>query len=88
MTLEEVQQDLTRLHRDEMTTIVVCNKMDRNPYFSPKKLKDLLANGQRLIANSPPKDQRPKTKDQLTIHLSAKNGMNIPYIKKSCTMLF
>ncbi|MEZ5058901.1 MAG: tRNA uridine-5-carboxymethylaminomethyl(34) synthesis GTPase MnmE [Saprospiraceae bacterium] len=82
MTLEEVQQDLTRLHRDEMTTIVVCNKMDRNPYFDPKKLKDLLANGQRLIANSPPKDQRPKTKDQLTISLSAKNGMNIPYLKE------
>jgi tRNA modification GTPase len=70
MTLEEVKQDLARLHRDEMTTIVVCNKMDRNPYFDPEKLKILLANGQQPTANSQ------------IISLSAKNGMNIPYLKE------
>ncbi|MCB0663325.1 MAG: tRNA uridine-5-carboxymethylaminomethyl(34) synthesis GTPase MnmE, partial [Saprospiraceae bacterium] len=70
MTLEEVEQDLNRLHRDEMTTIVVCNKMDRNPYFDPEKLKTLLANGQQPTANSQ------------IISLSAKNGMNVPYLKE------
>jgi tRNA modification GTPase len=61
MTVEEVEQDLKRLHRDEMTTIVVCNKMDRNPYFDPKKAyKTLLANGQQ--ANSQRPNQRPKPK--------------------------
>lgn len=72
MSLEEVEQDLKRLHRDEMTTIVVCNKMDKNPYFDPKKLQGLLA-----------KDQSPKPKDQSIISLSAKNGMNVPYLKET-----
>jgi tRNA modification GTPase len=38
MTLKDVHDDLRNLHKEGLTTLVVCNKMDRNPYFQTEWL--------------------------------------------------
>ncbi len=39
MQPEEVLSDLERLHGEDMQLLVVCNKMDANPYFKPESLR-------------------------------------------------
>jgi tRNA modification GTPase len=68
-----------------MKTLVICNKMDKNPYFRPQWLTNLgdetipdfyfsIANPQSSILISPISEEQ-------IITLSAKEGMNIPYLK-------
>jgi tRNA modification GTPase len=94
--LDEVISDLQQLVRDDMKTLVICNKMDKNPYFRPQWLTNL---GDETIpdfhfsANHTPfpkasgfptstvfSDISPISEEQI-ITLSAKEGMNIPYLK-------
>jgi tRNA modification GTPase len=84
--LDEVISDLQQLVRDDMKTLVICNKMDKNPYFRPQWLTNL---GDETIpdfhfsANRTPSvfsDISPVSEEQI-ITLSAKEGMNIPYLK-------
>jgi tRNA modification GTPase len=84
--LDEVISDLQQLIRDDMKTLVICNKMDKNPYFRPQWLTNL---GDETIpdfhfsANHTPSvfsDISPISEEQI-ITLSAKEGMNIPYLK-------
>ena len=85
--LDEVINDLKQLVRDDMKTLVICNKMDKNPYFRPQWLTNL---GDETIpdfyfsANHTPSvfsDISPISEEQI-ITLSAKEGMNIPYLKE------
>ncbi len=85
--LDEVISDLHQLIRDDMKTLVICNKMDKNPYFRPQWLTNL---GDETIpdfyfsANHTPSvfnDISPISEEQI-ITLSAKEGMNIPYLKE------
>lgn len=84
--LDEVINDLQQLVRDDMKTLVICNKMDKNPYFRPQWLTNL---GDETIpdfhfsASYTPSvfsDISPISDEQI-ITLSAKEGMNIPYLK-------
>jgi tRNA modification GTPase len=84
--LDEVINDLHQLMRDDMKTLVICNKMDKNPYFRPQWLTNL---GDETIpdfyfsTNRTPSvfsDISPISEEQI-ITLSAKEGMNIPYLK-------
>jgi tRNA modification GTPase len=94
--LDEVISDLQQLVRDDMKTLVICNKMDKNPYFRPQWLTNL---GDETIpdfyfsTNRTPfpkasgfpsstvfSDISPISEEQI-ITLSAKEGMNIPYLK-------
>jgi tRNA modification GTPase len=83
--LDEVINDLKQLVRDDMKTLVICNKMDKNPYFRPQWLTNLgdetipdfyfsIPNPQSSILISPISEEQ-------IITLSAKEGMNIPYLK-------
>jgi tRNA modification GTPase len=83
--LDEVINDLHQLIRDDMKTLVICNKMDKNPYFRPQWLTNLgdetipdfyfsIPNPQSSILISPISEEQ-------IITLSAKEGMNIPYLK-------
>jgi tRNA modification GTPase len=83
--LDEVISDLQQLVRDDMKTLVICNKMDKNPYFRPQWLTNLgdetipdfyfsIPNHQSSILISPISEEQ-------IITLSAKEGMNIPYLK-------
>jgi tRNA modification GTPase len=84
--LDEVIKDVQQLMRDDMKLLVICNKMDKNPYFRPQWLTNL---GDETIpdfhfsANHTPSvfsDISPILEEQI-ITLSAKEGMNIPYLK-------
>jgi tRNA modification GTPase len=84
--LDEVIKDVQQLIRDDMKLLVICNKMDKNPYFRPQWLTNL---GDETIpdfhfsANYTPSvfsDISPISEEQI-ITLSAKEGMNIPYLK-------
>jgi tRNA modification GTPase len=83
--LDEVISDVQQLMRDDMKLVVICNKMDKNPYFRPQWLTNLgdetipdfhfsIPNPQSSILISPISDEQ-------IITLSAKEGMNIPYLK-------
>jgi tRNA modification GTPase len=83
--LDEVINDLHQLIRDDMKLLVICNKMDKNPYFRPQWLTNLgdpsipdfhfsIANHQSPILISPISEEQ-------IITLSAREGMNIPYLK-------
>jgi tRNA modification GTPase len=65
----EVLEDLKQLSQEGQKLLVVCNKMDWNPYF---KIEDLLTKigGSTLLSK------------ENTIPISAKNNMNIEYLKE------
>jgi tRNA modification GTPase len=84
--LDDVISDLHQLVRDDMMTLVICNKMDKNPDFRPHWLTNLsdetipdfyfsIPNPQSSILISPVSEEQ-------IITLSAKEGMNIPYLKE------
>jgi tRNA modification GTPase len=85
--IDEVIADIYQLQRDDMKLLVICNKMDKNPYFRPEWLTDpndetippffLSAGYTPSVSNS----ISPISEDQI-ITLSAKEGMNIPYLKE------
>ena len=66
---KEVIEDLKQLLNGNQKLVVVCNKMDFNPYFSAEEL--LKVQGDELFL----------TKENI-IAVSAKNEMNIPYLKE------
>ncbi|MEZ4963517.1 MAG: tRNA uridine-5-carboxymethylaminomethyl(34) synthesis GTPase MnmE [Saprospiraceae bacterium] len=81
--IDEVLADVKNLQSENTQLLVVCNKMDNLPNYNP----DWLLNPANpdipdfFFAN-----KRPTHNSQLTTHnlitLSAKNGMNIPYLKE------
>jgi tRNA modification GTPase len=86
--IDEVLADVESLRREGMHLVVVCNKMDKNPYFKSKWLSSPAdpsipvyffserAASQRQA--TPARDLKP---DQV-ITLSAIHGMNVPYLKE------
>ena len=86
MTLAEVHQDLHQLSPDGANLLVVCNKMDRNPLFKTDWLLDPSAPDIHPYLLS--EQEVHSTHSSLIIHpssliaLSAKNEMNIEYLKE------
>ncbi|MEZ4920450.1 MAG: tRNA uridine-5-carboxymethylaminomethyl(34) synthesis GTPase MnmE [Saprospiraceae bacterium] len=87
MTLAELYKDLNSLHTPGMKTLVVCNKMDRNPHFDPDWLLNpsspevfpyLTEDAQPEELTSPEWLQEPGS----IVTLSAKNEQNIGYLKE------
>ncbi len=82
--IDEVLSDIKTLHRDDAQLLIVCNKMDKNPYFDPKWL--VHPNDESI----PPfffrePDNAPFTSilsSENIITLAAKYGMNVPYLKE------
>ncbi|MEO1259865.1 MAG: tRNA uridine-5-carboxymethylaminomethyl(34) synthesis GTPase MnmE [Bacteroidota bacterium] len=82
MKIDEVLNDVENLQKENMQLLVVCNKMDTNPYFDPKwlahptdpKIPDY------FFRERP--TQTSKLKPPNLISLSALHGMNIPYLKE------
>lgn len=84
MKIDEVLADVSKLQRGDMQLLVVCNKMDTNPYFKSEWLTnpadptipEFFFSGERsnhasfIIHHSS------------LITLSALHGMNIPYLKE------
>jgi len=81
--LDEVLSDVASLQREGMELLVVCNKMDNLPSYKPEWLLNPSdpAIPDFFFANHRPV-QSPITNHQSLITLSAKNGMNIPYLKE------
>ncbi|MCC6463257.1 MAG: tRNA uridine-5-carboxymethylaminomethyl(34) synthesis GTPase MnmE [Saprospiraceae bacterium] len=93
MTLAEVHQDLAQLKPQPaeqesgavagMQVLVVCNKMDRNPYFKPEWLLDpSLPDVYPYLQSEPPAQNTVGLTDNQVLTLSAKNHMNIEYLKQ------
>ena len=91
MTLAEVRHDLLRLTAGAGSQIlVVCNKMDKNPYFKPEWLLDPSSpdvHPYLLVGMKQPSESLKLSEGSgLTLHqiitLSAKNGQNIEYLKE------
>lgn len=95
MTLAEVHADLENLTSNpstegegrslpgKMKVLVVCNKMDRNPYFKPEWLTDPAApDVYPYLQSDPPAKNRIGLSPEQVVTLSAKNGMNIAYLKE------
>lgn len=93
MKIPEVLSDLAKLHREGMKLLVVCNKMDKSPYFQPEWLTNptdktipkfyFYENWDKIEDESTPSvnyEFLPQA-DQI-ITLSAKEGMNVPYLKE------
>jgi tRNA modification GTPase len=84
--LDEVIADVQQLYRDDVKLLVICNKMDKNPYFRPEWLTNLTdetippffftENFTPSVFNA----ISPLNEGQI-ITLSAKEGMNIPHLK-------
>jgi tRNA modification GTPase len=88
--IDEVLADLAALHRPNMQLLVLCNKMDKNPYFRPEWLTD------PRDATIPPffltdafeaEHYRSPVVLQAAqiITLSAVNGQNIIWLKENLT---
>lgn len=81
--IDEVLADVKSLQREGMELLVVCNKMDNLPSYKPEWLinptdptiPDFFFTSLRPA-------ESPITNHQLLITLSAKNGMNVPYLKE------
>ena len=70
--IDEVLADLASLQTGEMQTLVVCNKMDKNPHFKPESVCS-----PQSVAGSPQFVIGPEQ----IITCSAIHGMNVPYLK-------
>lgn len=84
--IDEVLSDLSQLMRDDMKLLVICNKMDTNPYFDTKWLSNPLdaTIPPFFFSNAPPPSVMPDFLPEANqiIALSAKLGMNIFYLKE------
>jgi tRNA modification GTPase len=80
----DVLSDLIKLKRPNLKLIVVCNKMDKNPYFDPNWLIDfnnpLIPEYYLGEINS--ELNYPELDKNQIITLSAKHSMNVPYLKE------
>lgn len=87
--IDEVLSDLSKLYREGVKLLVVCNKMDKNPYFQPDWLESPTnPDIPEFFLTHNPRQFDPSVlwqfsleKEQI-ITLSAKEGMNIPYFKE------
>jgi len=83
-TIPEVHHDLNQLPTDNSQVLIVCNKMDRNPYFQT----DWLLNPTDpnippyLLEGSFPENSSFTIHHSSLVPLSAKNQMNIGYLKE------
>jgi tRNA modification GTPase len=64
---EAALSDLSRLRQGDMQVLVLCNKMDTNPYFRP----EWLCTGGEV-----------ELEPRQVVTLSALHGMNIPYLRE------
>lgn len=84
MTLADVHSDLEKLLAEagDVQYLVLCNKMDRNPYFQPEWLVNPAAEGvyPYLQTDPPAQNKVGLTLDHL-VTLSAKNEQNTEYLK-------
>ena len=82
--IDEVLSDLAKLQRDDMQLLVVCNKMDNLPSYKPEWLFNPSdpAIPDFFFAHKRPSHPSPLLPYPSLITLSAKNGMNIPYLKE------
>jgi tRNA modification GTPase len=81
--IDEVLADVESLRSENTQLLVVCNKMDNLPSYKPDWLinpNDPSIPGFFFAKIRPA--QSPITHHQSLITLSAKNGMNIPYLKE------
>jgi tRNA modification GTPase len=93
MKIPDVLQDLEKLSHSNIQLLVVCNKMDKNPYFdvdwlvnplNPNVPKFHLAENWDAL----PDDFTPSVpndfflKKEQIITLAAKHSMNVPYLKE------
>ncbi len=96
MKIIDVLQDINALQHADLQFLVLCNKMDRNPTFNPDWLLNPLA------ANVPPYvlhpdgdiedfktfyENIPPLKTAQVMTLSAKEGMNVAYLKEKLLAL-
>lgn len=86
MTIDEVWSDLERLAMDDTRhTLIVCNKMDRNPLFETEWLLDPTLPGIHpyLLPAEPIETAVPAIiQHSALIPVSAKNDMNIAFLKQ------
>lgn len=85
MKIDEILADIGKLQRDDMQLLVVCNKMDTNPYFKPEWLSN--PNDPSIPDFFFTEEKRLPHPSSLIPHpsiitLSALHGMNIPYLKE------
>ncbi len=85
MKIDEVLADVEKLQNENMQLLVVCNKMDTNPYFKPEWLVN--PNDENIpdyfyLNKNLNQNQNLKLDSSQIITLSAINGMNIPYLKE------
>lgn len=83
--IDEVLADLEKLKQDDLHLIVVANKMDTNPYFKIEWLKN--PTDPEIHDFYFKNEERPKPSSFIIHHsslipVSAKNEMNIPYLKE------
>ncbi len=82
--IDEVLADVASLQREGMEMLVVCNKMDNLPTYKPEWL--LNPNDPAIpdffFANARPFHTSYLIPHTSIITLSAKNGMNVPYLKE------
>ena len=89
--IDEVLLDLMKLNRADMRLLVVCNKMDRNPYFRPEWLTNpfdetippFFLSNEFIEKTNPSVFADFKLKEEQIITLSAKNGQNISWLKEN-----
>jgi tRNA modification GTPase len=84
MKIDEVLTDVQKLQNDNIHLIVVCNKMDKNPYFKPSWLSNPTDSGidDFFFKNRPDYDYTFSINESSLISVSALNKMNIPYLKE------
>ena len=82
--IDEVLADVASLQREGMELLVVCNKMDMLPSFKPEWLTNPTDPNipDFFFANARPLHPSSLIPHPSIITLSAKNGMNIPYLKE------
>ncbi|MFM2268116.1 MAG: hypothetical protein RL757_1557 [Bacteroidota bacterium] len=86
--IDQVLSDLQALQHDDIRTLVVCNKMDTQPYYQPDWLltpekEDIppffFSSEEVWESRDFPKIALQKAQ---IMSMSAKNGMNVPYLKE------
>ncbi len=82
-TIADVLSDLKKWHKSETRLIVVCNKMDQNPYFRPEWLiSPFNADIPEVYRGQLSESDYPTLLPEQIVTLSAKHGMNVPYLKE------
>ncbi len=98
MKIDEVLADLQQLVKGDMKVLVVCNKMDKNPYFRPEWLSNLSDStipdfyfSEKKVTTYPLSISTLENvfflDNESVITLSAKENMNIGYLKEKLLAL-